>query len=56
MDYQAIIDKYYPADDELRRVLLQHGSLLQKLHVDGQFLVFPDNLQATVSHLSAMIQ
>ena len=25
MDYQAIIDKYYPADDELRRVLLHHS-------------------------------
>ena len=25
MDYQAIIDKYYPADNELRRVLLQHS-------------------------------
>ena len=25
MDYQAIIDKYYPADDELRRVLLKHS-------------------------------
>ena len=25
MNYQAIIDKYYPADDELRRVLLKHS-------------------------------
>ncbi|MBQ8656474.1 MAG: HD domain-containing protein [Prevotella sp.] len=25
MDYQKIIDKYYPADDELRRVLLKHS-------------------------------
>ncbi len=25
MDYQAIIDKYYPADNELRRVLLLHS-------------------------------
>ena len=49
MDYQAIIDKYYPADDELRRVLLQHSrqvadrclSIVRKhreLPVDKQFL------------------
>ena len=25
MDYQKIIDKYYPADNELRRVLLLHS-------------------------------
>ena len=25
MDYLSIINKYYPADDELRRVLLQHS-------------------------------
>ncbi len=25
MDYQQILDKYYPADNELRRVLLQHS-------------------------------
>ena len=25
MDYQAIIDKYYPADDDLRRLLLRHS-------------------------------
>ena len=25
MDYQAIIDKYYPEDDELRRLLLKHS-------------------------------
>ncbi|MBE6249786.1 MAG: HD domain-containing protein [Prevotella sp.] len=49
MDYQAIIDKYYPADDELRRVLLLHSRqvadrclLIVKKHkelpVDVQFL------------------
>ena len=49
MDYQAIIDKYYPADDALRRVLLQHSRqvadrclLIVKKHrdlpVDVQFL------------------
>jgi uncharacterized protein len=50
MDYQAIIDKYYPADDEaLRRVLLQHSRqvadrclLIARTHrelpVDVQFL------------------
>jgi uncharacterized protein len=25
MDYQAIIDKYYPDDDDLRRLLLKHS-------------------------------
>ena len=25
MDYQALIDKYYPDDDELRRLLLRHS-------------------------------
>ncbi len=25
MDYQSILDKYYPADNELRRVLLKHS-------------------------------
>ena len=49
MDYQAIIDKYYPADNELRRVLLKHSrqvadrclSIVRKhreLPVDKQFL------------------
>ena len=49
MDYQAIIDKYYPADDELRRVLLHHSRQVadhclqivrrhQELPVDAQFL------------------
>ena len=49
MDYQAIIDKYYPADDELRRVLLQHSRqvadrclLIARTHrelpIDVQFL------------------
>ena len=49
MDYQAIIDKYYPADDALRRVLLQHSRQVadrclqivrkhKELPVDVQFL------------------
>lgn len=49
MDYQAIIDKYYPADDALRRVLLQHSRQVanrclqiarkhRELPVDTQFL------------------
>ena len=49
MDYQAIIDKYYPADDELRRVLLLHSRQVtdrclqivrkhKELPVDAQFL------------------
>ena len=49
MDYQAIIDKYYPADDALRRVLLQHSRQVadrclqivrkhKELPVDEQFL------------------
>ena len=49
MDYQAIIDKYYPVDDELRRVLLKHSRQVadrcleivrkhKELPVDVQFL------------------
>ena len=49
MDYQAVIDKYYPADDELRRVLLRHSRQVadrcleivkkhKELPVDVQFL------------------
>lgn len=49
VDYQAIIDKYYPADDELRRVLLKHSRQVadrclaiarkhKELPVDIQFL------------------
>ena len=49
MDYQAIINKYYPADDELRRVLLHHSRQVadralqiarkhKELPVDLQFL------------------
>ena len=49
MDYQAIINKYYPADNELRRVLLQHSRQVadrclqivrkhKELPVDVQFL------------------
>ncbi len=49
MDYQAIIDKYYPADDALRRVLLTHSRQVadrclqivrkhKELPVDVQFL------------------
>ncbi len=49
MDYQRIIDKYYPADNALRRVLLQHSRQVadrclqivrnhRELPVDVQFL------------------
>lgn len=49
MDYQKIIDKYYPADNELRRVLLQHSRQVAdrclsiadrhpELPIDRQFL------------------
>jgi len=49
VDYQAIIDKYYPADDALRRVLLTHSRQVadrclqivrkhKELPVDVQFL------------------
>ena len=49
MDYQAIIDKYYPADNELRRVLLKHSRQVanrcleiaekhKELALDKQFL------------------
>ena len=49
MDYQTIIDKYYPADDALRRVLLHHSRQVadrclaivkkhKELPVDTQFL------------------
>ena len=50
VDYQAIIDKYYPDDDALRRLLISHSkqvaerSLLisrrhPELHADDQFLL-----------------
>lgn len=49
MDYQAIIDKYYPTDNELRSVLLKHSRQVadrclqivnkhKELPVDVQFL------------------
>ena len=49
MNYQAIIDKYYPADNQLRRVLLKHSRQVadrcleiarkhRELPVDVQFL------------------
>ena len=49
MDYQQIIDKYYPADNELRRVLLKHSRQVadrcleiarrhRELPVDVQFM------------------
>ncbi|MBO4826484.1 MAG: HDIG domain-containing protein [Prevotella sp.] len=49
MDYQAIIDKYYPEDNELRRILLVHSqsvaqkalqivSLHPELNLDAQFV------------------
>ena len=30
MDYQAIIDKYYPEDNELRHILMEHSRLVTK--------------------------
>ena len=49
MDYQAIIDKYYPTDNELRRLLIKHSRQVadralaicrkhRELPVDMQFL------------------
>lgn len=49
MNYQAVIDKYYPEDDELRHILITHSqsvarSALQivsshpELHLDAQFV------------------
>ncbi len=49
MDYQKIIEKYYPADDELRRLLLHHSRQVadrclqiaknhRELPIDTQFL------------------
>ena len=49
MDYQAIIDKYYPADDELRHILICHSQSVARkalqivsshpeLHLDAQFV------------------
>ena len=49
MDYQAIIDKYYPEDDELKRLLLKHSRQVAdrcllicdrhpELHIDREFV------------------
>ena len=49
MDYQAIIDKYYPEDDALRTILITHSqsvaqkalqivSLHPELNADRQFV------------------
>lgn len=49
MDYQAVIDKYYPDDDNLRRLLLKHSRQVAdrclqvaqrhpELYLDRQFL------------------
>ena len=49
MDYQAIIDKYYPEDNELRHILMVHSRLVKEkalaivdkhpeLHADRQFV------------------
>lgn len=49
MDYQAIIDKYYPDDNELRRLLIRHSRDVAdralricdrhpELHLDRQFV------------------
>jgi hypothetical protein len=42
----ALVDAY----------VVQHGSLLQELHVDGQLPVLTGYLQASVGHLPAMLQ
>jgi hypothetical protein len=61
--YRAVFDvRFLTATVDAGRIALvyanvvQHGSLLQELHVDGQFLVLTNYLQAPVSHLSAMQQ
>ena len=36
--------------------VMQHRSLFQELHVNRQFLMFTNNLQATVSYLSTVFQ
>ncbi len=49
MDYQSIIDKYYPEDNELKRLLLEHSQSVARkalqivafhpwLHLDSQFV------------------
>ena len=49
MNYQALIDKYYPEDDDLRRLLIRHSRQVAdrcllicdrhpELHLDRQFL------------------
>ena len=49
MNYQAIIDKYYPEDDELRHILITHSQSVARralqivsshpeLHLDAQFV------------------
>ena len=49
MDYQAIIDKYYPEDTELRRILITHSQSVARkalqivsshpeLHLDARFI------------------
>lgn len=49
MDYQAIIDKYYPKDNKLRRIFLEHSRAVTaralkicdthaELHLDRQFV------------------
>ena len=55
MDYQAIIDEYYPEDDELRGLLLKHSRQVadrclqiankhRELPLDVQFLEEADTL------------
>ena len=41
MDYQAIIDKYYPEDNQLRYILMTHSTLVTKRAVllDRQFII-----------------
>ena len=49
MNYQAVIDKYYPEDDELRHILITHSQSVARralqivsshpeLHLDAQFV------------------
>ena len=43
MDFQSIIDKYYPADDELRRLLIRHSRQVADrcLHVAKKHVELP---------------
>ena len=58
MDYQKIIDKYYPADDELRHILLVHSRAVTaraleicnrhpELNLDRQFVTVQSLISVT---------